>query len=158
MKKLLLIALLSLQLFADGLIPFAGLSMHTKSLEHVDTKADSPLGNFGVRYENIIELEYKHISSIPNVGIETRCLNLLSAHLKASYKFVDIYGGYGWHSEKFDGSYYSEQFTETVYKYGLRINYGDKRLFVEHIKSTDKDKSDLVMYGFEILFNPEDLI
>jgi len=155
--RLLIAIVLSLPLLADGITPFAGLSMHSKSLEKVDTKADSPLGNFGVRYESPIELEYKHISSIPNVGIETRGLNLLGAHLKASYKFLDMYAGVAYHSEEFDGSYYSEQFTETVYKYGLRVNYEGRRLFVETIRSTNSRGAMLVTYGFEILFDPEDL-
>lgn len=162
MKKILMLIMAStiftITTFAEGLTPFVGIAMHYKALEKVDTKASSPLGLFGVRYEmKYAELFYKHISSIPDVGAESKGLNLMGAQAKYSYEFIDVYAGAAWHSEEFDGHYYSEQFSEFMYKGGMRVNYDTTRLFFEYISSADSKKADLFMYGIEWVFYPDDL-
>ena len=134
--------------------PFAGMAMHTKALEVVDTKSNSPMGIFGVRVDaDYIDLWINHISSIPDTGIETRGINLVGGTLKYRHGNTEAYAGVFTHSEEFDGQYYSKQFSKNMKRVGIRYHYdGDKVLFIDYIDSFDPLKSDWFMYGMEWRF------
>jgi len=149
MNKLLL-GLVATSLLAIETIPFAGMAMHTKRFENVPTRADSPMGIFGIRATtNYFDAWINHISSIPNVGSETRGINLLGCTLKAPIGNTEPYIGYFYHNEEFDGKYYSEQFSEYQYRVGVRYHYdGDRTLFIDYLDSVDSSKADMLSYGF----------
>lgn len=153
MKKLILLTLLVSIATAVPFIPYAGMGMHTKRFETVPTKADSPMGLFGVETGyDYVSVGIHHISSIPNVGSETRGLNLLDLKLKYRYGDSEIYVARSIHSEEFDGTYYSKQFSKQQNSIGFNQYYDDKVLFIQYLDSTEDTRADMMMYGFKQLF------
>lgn len=156
MKQIIVMAVLAASLFAK-LVPYVGIGMNATELEDVETRSNSPLGIFGIRETGEhFELFVQHISSIPDTGIETRGLNIFGGTVNYDIGPVELFAGRAWHSESFDGEYYSDQFDTQMERCGMRVHFrGDRSLFIERILSIDREKADLVLYGFEMQFELE---
>ena len=156
MKKLLIGALLTASLSAFEVVPYIGMAMDVSRFEDTNSKLDSnsPLGLFGISAGwKYLDFSINHLSSIPDVGLESRGLNTYGAKLKLPIGNTEFYGGYFGHNRKFDGAYYSNRFSNRIYNLGVKYNYdNDKELFIEYLKSKEKEKVNALMYGFRLNF------
>lgn len=151
MKKLILSALLSATLYADGITPFAGLAMNGTD----NFKSESPIGVFGVKYlTKYTNTYFRHISSIPQMD-ETQGINEFGLNLKYRVKFFEPYVGIAYTNEELTSKYYTDQLANTSYVVGANIKYEDKDIFIEYKKNK---KQDVFMYGFVFNFDTQDLM
>lgn len=147
MKKLLLLALLTMSVYANEVQVFAGLSMGFGKPVSEDKMYD-PHGRFGVRYvTEYVELEASHLSAIPNAfdkwGINMIGINSVTPEYKGFTGFL----GYARNMTK--GCDYIDDFDDNLYRVGIRYDLGNQRLFVEGIKTPTTNMSS---FGVEWLF------
>lgn len=151
MKKLILTAILATGVYAQGVVPYAGLTMNASS--SVDSA--SPLGVFGVDYEwKYGSIGVKHTSSIPQVD-ETQGINEVVGKLTYKLGPVEPYVGVTWTTDTLTSEYYTEQLGTTSKIVGASVKYKSADIYAQY---RDTPKQNMIEYGAVFKFYPEELM